>query len=64
MWHRFLSQADREENNLFGKLSTEPRLRFGEPPTVDLATRVPEDVWGSQKKSVVEPDDGQEKMFG
>ena len=64
MWHRFLSQADREENNLFGKLSTEPRLRFGEPPTGDLATRVPEDVWGSQKKSVVEPDDGQEKMFG
>lgn len=63
MWHRFLSQADRDEQNLFAKASSEPRLRFGEPPTVALATRVPEDVWGT-KKVVDQPDDGQERMFG
>ncbi len=63
MWHRFLSQADRDERNLFATASSEPRLRFGEPPTVALATRVPEDVWGS-KKVVADPDDGQERMFG
>jgi len=63
MWHRFLSQADRDENNLFAQASAEPRLRFGEPPTIELATRVPEDVWGS-KKVVEHPDDGQEQMFG
>lgn len=63
MWHRFLSQPDREEQNLFATASAEPRLRFGYPPAVALATRVPEDVWGSQKKTVTEPDDGQERMF-
>ena len=65
MWHRFLSQHDRDANNLFAADSTsEPRLRFGEPPTVALTTRVPEDVWGSQKKAVTEPNDAQERLFG
>jgi hypothetical protein len=64
MWHRFLSQSDRDENNLFAEAPSEPRLKFGEPPTVALATRVPEDVWGSQKKMPNEPDDKQERMFG
>jgi hypothetical protein len=64
MWHRFLSQSERDENNLFAKAASEPRLKFGEPPTVALATRVPEDVWGSQKKTAIEPDDAQERMFG
>lgn len=65
MWHRFLSQHDRDANNLFAADSTsEPRLRFGEPPTVALTTRVPEDVWGSQKKAVTEPNDAQECLFG
>lgn len=63
MWHRFLSQTERDEHNLFATTSSDPRLRFGEPPTVALATRVPEDVWGS-KKVVEQPDDGQERMFG
>lgn len=31
MWHRFLSQAERDERNLFAEASTEPRLRFGDP---------------------------------
>jgi len=63
MWHRFLSRADREEGNLFSDSSSEPRLKFGEPPTVALATRVPEDVWGSQKKAA-EPEHMQEGLFG
>jgi hypothetical protein len=64
MWHRFLSQRDYEAQNLFAQASSEPRLKFGEPPTVALPTRVPEDVWGSQKKAVAEPDEAQERMFG
>src|SRR5262249_23635063 len=35
-----------------------------EPPEVALATRVPEDVWGSQKKPGPEPDVPQERLFG
>jgi hypothetical protein len=64
MWHRFLSQPDRETQNLFTQVSSEYRLRFGEPPVVALATRVPEDVWGSQKKAVAEPNVAQESLFG
>jgi len=63
MWHRFLSEADRDEQGLFGKVSTDQRLKFGEPPTVALATRVPEDVWGS-KKVAEQVEDGQERLFG
>jgi hypothetical protein len=62
MWHRFLSQLDIEDGNLFSKASIAPRLKFAEPPTVALATRVPEDVWGSQKK-LVEPEETQERLF-
>jgi Domain of unknown function (DUF4365) len=51
MWHRFLTREEKNANDLFASKSIEPRLRFDEPPTVPLATRVPEDVWGSQKKS-------------
>ena len=63
MWHRFLSQPDREKGNLFSVASTEPRLIFGEPPAVTLSTRVPEDVWGSQKMTE-ELDNRQERLFG
>jgi len=51
MWHRFLTQEEMSSNDLFAPKITETRLFFDEPPTVPLATRVPEDVWGSQKKS-------------
>ena len=64
MWHRFLSQYDREAQNLFAEGSSAPHLKFGEPPTVALATRVPEDVWGAQKKPAAESDDAQERLFG
>lgn len=63
MWHRFLTQPERDANNLFAESSAEPRLIFGEPPTVELATRVPEDVWGSPKKVVSEREDVQGLLF-
>jgi hypothetical protein len=64
MWHRFLAKAQREDGGLFAQATSEPRLEFGEPPTIALATRVPEDVWGSQKK-VADVEGDQELMnFG
>lgn len=67
MWHRFLTQADRaaerDAGGLFGvEVEAEPRLRFGEPPTVELETRVPEDGWGSGKKKA-DASDQQEGLF-
>ncbi|QEN84744.1 DUF4365 domain-containing protein [Labrys sp. KNU-23] len=50
MWHRFLTESDRAVHDLFAEVSADPRLIFGEPPIVPLSTRVPEDVWGPQKK--------------
>lgn len=64
MWHRFLTQPEREAGGLFAEVSSAPRLTFGEPPTVKLATRVPEDVWGSPKKGTPEQEDLQERLFG
>lgn len=63
MWHRFLSQQDRNADDLFAQSSSEPRLKFGEPPTVALSTRVPEDVWGSKKKATATSEDMQEPLF-
>lgn len=62
MWHRFLSQADRDAQDMFAQISAEYRLRFGEPPVVELATRVPEDVWSS-KKIAAEPEMAQGGLF-
>ena len=67
MWHRFLTAADRASDHassgLFGDAApTEPRLRFGEPPAVQLRTRVPEDVWGTPKKKV-DATETQEGLF-
>lgn len=67
MWHRFLTQSDRAEERqaggLFGSAAaSEPRLRFGEPPTVQLDTRVPEDGWGGGKKKT-EASDQQRELF-
>ena len=56
MWHRFLTQRERAEGDLFGQgASAEPCLRFGQPPQIALETRVPEDVWGAPKKKAEEP---------
>lgn len=63
MWHRFLTEAERDAQKLFGTTSVDRALRFGEPPTIELATRVPEDVWGSQKKAT-DPEIAQERLFG
>lgn len=55
MWHRFLTQAQRREDGLFGAdVTPEPGLRFGNPPNIALRTRVPEDVWGAPKKKAEE----------
>ena len=57
MWHRFLTQRERAEGDLFGRsASPEPCLRFGQPPQIALETRVPEDVWGAPKKKAEEFD--------
>lgn len=63
MWHRFLTQYEQEKNDLFNEdENTEaPVLKFGEPPKITLDTRVPEDVWGSDKKPI-EHSDEQERM--
>ena len=55
MWPRFLTQDERDMESgtigLFAEArSVEPRLMFGAPPVVELATRVPEDGWGGGKK--------------
>ena len=68
MWHRFLTQADRDAERdamgLFvGSRSADPRLTFGAPPAVQLETRVPEDGWGGGKKKAEVPDQ-QEGLFG
>ena len=63
MWHRFLTQADRDSKTLFGPQNSAPCLKFGEPPAVELDTRVPEDVWGSPKKSGAEGESRQETLF-
>jgi hypothetical protein len=67
MWHRFLTRADRDAERdpmgLFADVrSTEPRLRFGMPPAVQLETRVPEDGWGGGKKKA-EASEEQEGLF-
>ena len=59
-----LTQPERDAKSLFAEVSSAPRLKFGEPPTIALATRVPEDVWGSPKKAAVEPESMQEGLFG
>ncbi|MCY4259454.1 MAG: DUF4365 domain-containing protein [Rhodobacteraceae bacterium] len=62
MWHRYLTQSDRAESDLFGReADSEPRLRFGEPPQIALETRVPEDVWSTPKKKPEAPNN-QEKL--
>ena len=64
MWHRFLTEgeraAERDAADLFGgEQMAEPRLQFGEPPSVHLEIRVPEDGWGSEKKRDHDiPDEG------
>ncbi|CAH2405798.1 conserved hypothetical protein [Mesorhizobium escarrei] len=57
MWHRFLTEADRSAQDLFAEANSDPRVKFGEPPVVELSTRVPEDVWGTPKKSAEADED-------
>jgi len=52
MWHRFLT-AEPSVGDLFTEPETRPEraITFGEPPSVELPTRVPEDVWGNSNPS-------------
>ncbi|PZU85752.1 MAG: hypothetical protein DI527_20905 [Chelatococcus sp.] len=59
MWHRFLTEAERAADDLFANISEDPRLKFGEPPVIELSTRVPEDVWGPVRRSSQNIDDDQ-----
>lgn len=63
MWHRFLSKVEEEANDLFPpEARRRPAcLKFGEPPKITLPTRVPEDVWGIQKRKE-EAESDQEEM--
>lgn len=63
MWHRFLTCAQKQAGGLFGQgVETPAQLLFGDPPTITLSTRVPEDVWGTQKRKQEEPTP-QERLF-
>jgi len=57
MWHRFLTKDNISESDLFANQGSTPSLKLGEPPKISLATRVPEDVWGSQKNRADAEDD-------
>ena len=65
MWHRLLSSDGKAAtglDRLFDDATEDPVLRFGEPPIVQLSTRVPEDVWGAPKKPAT-PATAQEDFF-
>ncbi|ESX84793.1 DUF4365 domain-containing protein [Mesorhizobium sp. M0871] len=49
LWHRFLTRQDGSADDLFAEPNLEGQLKFGEPPEVYLATKVPEDAWGTKK---------------
>lgn len=65
MWHRFLTQADAAIEDFFSaNTGAAPALRFDPPPTVHLATRVPEDVWGSKReRRAADQDDTQGSLL-
>jgi len=49
LWHRFLTRQDGAADDLFAEVTIEGQLKFGKPPEVHLATKVPEDVWKNNK---------------
>lgn len=62
MWHRLLTRSQDEPSALFDAVQDSDQvLKFGEPPKIQLTTRVPEDVWGSPKTKDDELD-GQTRM--
>ena len=57
MWHRFLTEGCAPHEDLFSSGETpRPVLSFGEPPSVQLPTKVPEDVWGTPKRQTENKD--------
>ena len=64
MWHRLLSRASDEVKGLFDEDAVEPPvLAFGEPPTLNLPTTVPEDAWGTPKNTGAQEDDSQAELW-
>ncbi len=64
MWHRFLTDYENREVNLFGteEDSETPVLRFEGLPEIELPTTVPDDVWGKPKNKPEEERD-QTELF-
>lgn len=62
MWHRFLAEEERKADDLFAVVPADPHLTFGEPPSVELPKKVPEDVWGTPKKTSDDADPNQELL--
>lgn len=60
MWHRFLASLEPKSDDLFAVASNEPWVSFGAPPTIELPTKVPEDVWGTPKRE--EPEKEQDLL--
>ena len=57
MWQRFLRTLEPKSDDLFAS-DSEPHISFGEPPLIELPTRVPEDVWGNRKQAEVDEEEG------
>ncbi|MEM9619174.1 MAG: DUF4365 domain-containing protein [Pseudomonadota bacterium] len=57
MWHRFLT-AEPDAGDLFAEPEARPEraIIFGEPPSIALPTRVPEDVWAASKPRSTDED--------
>jgi len=66
MWHRFLSKhvAKAGQDSLFGEDASPAMLGFREPPSVELATSVPESAWRMAKASDDGDDQGRLDLHG
>lgn len=60
MWHRFLSKhvAGVSQDTLFGEDASQATLGFDEPPSVELATSVPESAWRTVKAAEAADEQG------
>lgn len=59
MWHRYLSEGFKVEDDLFNDPVPKPErfLEFSPPPEIELPTTVPEDAWGKPKEIEEEESD-------
>ncbi len=65
MWHRFLSDGETSNDDLFASHDGEPNiLKFSPPPTVALPTTVPEKAWNAAKPSLADESDEDHSQGG